>query len=110
MYSKVSIGKNLLDAFPIQNDLKKDDLSAFLLNFASEYAMRKVQENQERLVLKGTHQLLVYAESVKILGEDMKKNTALLEVSRKVGLEINREKNKYIFYGYGSPSKCRRKS
>jgi hypothetical protein len=34
-YSKVCIGKNLSDAFPIQNGLKEDDLSPLLFNFAS---------------------------------------------------------------------------
>jgi hypothetical protein len=44
--SKDRIGKNLSDAFPIQNGLKQeDDLSPLLLNFALEYAIRNAQEN-----------------------------------------------------------------
>jgi hypothetical protein len=47
MYSKVHIGKHLSDSFPIQNGLKQGDvLSPMLLNFASEYAIRKVQETR----------------------------------------------------------------
>jgi hypothetical protein len=43
-YSKVHIGKDLSDSFPIQNGLKQGDaLSPLLLNFALEYAIRKVQ-------------------------------------------------------------------
>jgi len=37
IYSKVFIGKNLSDAFPIQNGLKQEDaFSSLLTNFALE--------------------------------------------------------------------------
>jgi hypothetical protein len=53
-YSNIHTGKNLLDAFPIQNGLKQDALLPLLFNFASEYAIRKIQENKEDFILSST--------------------------------------------------------
>jgi hypothetical protein len=39
-----------------------------VLNFGVEYTIRRVQTNEKGLKLNGTHQLLVYADDVNILG------------------------------------------
>jgi len=91
-YSRVRVGKNLSDVFPIRNGLKQGDaLSPLLFNFALEYAIRRVLVNQDGLKLNGTHQLLAYADDANILGGSVytvKKNAeALVAATKEIGLE-----------------------
>jgi hypothetical protein len=74
-----------------------------LLNFAFEYAVRIVDENLVGLKLNGTHQLLVYADDVKLLRDNMDtiKNTeTLIDASNSVGLVVNAEKTKYMLISH----------
>jgi len=69
-------------------------------NSALEHAIRRVQVNQDGLKLHGTHQLLVYADDVNILGgsiHTLKENAETLVVSsKKSGTEVNTDKTKYM--------------
>jgi hypothetical protein len=89
--SRVRVGKNLSDVFPIRNGLRQGD--ALSLCFALEYAIRRVQVNQDGLKLNGTHRLLAYAHDVNILGGSVqtgKENAETLVVATKeIGLEVN---------------------
>ena len=71
-----------------------------LFNSALEYTIRRTQVHQNGLKLNGTHQILVYADSVHILGgsaHTIKENKdALVVASKAIGLEVNAYKTKYI--------------
>jgi hypothetical protein len=72
----------LSDKFPVQNGVKKGDVSPACLE------------------LNGTYQLLVFANDVNLLDDSVntkKENTeTLLEASRDIGLDINAENTKYM--------------
>ena len=96
-YSRVRVGKNLSDMFPIRNGLKQGDaLSPLQFNFALEYAIMRAQVNQDGLKLNGTHQLLAYAVDVNILGGSLHTVEALLVATKEIGLEVNADKTKYM--------------
>ena len=83
--------------FPIRNGLKQGDaLSPLLFNSALEYVIRRVQVILDGLKLNGTHQSLVYADDVNILGGSVHTikeiAEALVVASKEIGLGVNAEK------------------
>ena len=104
-YSRVRVGKNLSEMFLIKKGLKQGHaLSLMLFIFVLEYAIKRVQVNQDGLTLNGT--LLAYADDVNILGgsvHTVKKNAESLVVdTTEIGLEVNADKNKVHGYVSGS--------
>jgi len=100
-YSRVRVGKNVSDRFPVRNGLKQEDaLSPMLFNFALEYAIMRVQVNEDGLKLNGTHQLLAYADDVNILKGSIhtlqENSEALVAAAREIGLEVSADKTKYM--------------
>jgi hypothetical protein len=64
--------------FTMKNSLKQGDaLQPLLFNYVLEYAIRMVTVNQDGLTLNGTHQLLVYADDVTIMGGSVRNTKPL---------------------------------
>jgi len=93
-YSTVWVGKHVFVTFHVKNDLKQGDvLSPMLCSSALEYAIRRVLVKQDGLKLNGTHQLLVYANDVNILGGSVHtvkgKADALVVATKEIGVDVN---------------------
>ena len=73
------------------------------INFALEYAIRKVQETNLGLDMNGTHQVLAYADDVNLIGDDIRtieRNAdVLLDDCEDIGLAVNTGKTKYMEIG-----------
>ena len=87
--------------FPIKNSLKQGDVLTLLFcNFALQYAIKRIQVNQDGLKLNVTHQLLFHADDVNIMGGKVhiiKKNTDVsVLVTKGTGLEENADESKYM--------------
>ncbi|KAJ4426826.1 hypothetical protein ANN_26625 [Periplaneta americana] len=107
---KINTGYNVL--VDESNDNTHIDVSSFMYAPATscenevsrKYAIRKVQDKREGLQLNGLHKLLVYADDVNMLGENpqtIRENTEIsLEASKEIGLEVNREKTKYMIMSH----------
>jgi hypothetical protein len=75
---QISADKHMYDMIHVKSGMKQDALSALLFNFALEYAIGRVQVNQDGFKLIGADQLLVFADDVNVWGgstHTIKKNT-----------------------------------
>ena len=72
----------------------------YSVSVPSCYPIGTIKVKQDGLKLNGTHQLLVYADDVNILGGSVHtvrvKQKLSLVASKETGLEINADKNKYM--------------
>jgi hypothetical protein len=60
-----------------------------LFYIAVEYAIRRVQVNQDGLKLNGTYQALVYGDDVNMLYGSVQNTETLVVASKEIGLEVN---------------------
>ena len=91
-YTRVWVGKQLSDMFPVKNDLKQGQaLSPLLFNSSLEYAIKSVQVNQNGLKLNVTYKFLLYGDYINILGGSVQEIS-----SEDNGLEVNADKTKYV--------------
>jgi hypothetical protein len=89
----------LSDNLPTQNGLKQGGASSPLLfKFALKCAIRKVWENRVGMKLNGTHQLLVYADDVNLLEDNIyyKGKHRHFDASKEVCPEVKAEKTKHM--------------
>ena len=70
--------------FPIENYL-----SPLLFNFFLEFSISKVQESNLGRYMNGTHQVLSYADDVKLIGDDIRNANMLLNIFKDIGLAVN---------------------
>jgi hypothetical protein len=97
-YNRVRVGKNLSEMFSIRNGLIRKIHYRIDFQLCLEYAIKRVQVNQDGLKLNGTHQFLAYDDDVNILGGNVhtvKENAESIVVATKeTGLEVNADKTK----------------
>ena len=98
---KVAIQGEIAEEFEIKKGVKQgDSLSTILFNMVLEVVMRKVDINPGGTIYNRMAQIVAYADDIVIISRsllDMKNCfNQIEEEGRKVGLEINERKTKYM--------------
>jgi hypothetical protein len=82
---------------PVHNGQKKGNaLSPLHFNFSLEHCMRTDQANQEGLKLNGTHQLLVFADDVNVLGKNISWSRSNTQETEYMFILITRMQDKIV--------------
>jgi hypothetical protein len=92
--------KNCLIRYLSKRLKQGDALSPLLFKFALEYAIRKVWKNQTGLKLNGTLQLVIDADEMNLLGDNIttitKHTGGLTDSSKEVILVVTAERIRYM--------------
>jgi sorting nexin-29 len=96
-----TLQNELSESFHVQNGLRQGDaLACILFNIALEKIIRDANINQPGNIFYKSVQILAYADDIDIISRSPKSlqeaKIALDTAARKMGLEINQAKTKYM--------------
>jgi sorting nexin-29 len=103
--AKVKVQNELSESFRIRNGLRQGDaLACILFNTALEKIIRDANINQHGNIFYKSVQILAYADDIHIISRFPKSlqeaTIALDRAARRMGLEINQAKTKYMICGF----------
>jgi sorting nexin-29 len=102
--AKVKVQNDLSENFRIRNGLTQGDaLACILFNMAQEKIIRDAKINQRGNIFYKSVQILAYADDIDIINKSPKSlqeaTIALDRAARRMELEINQAKTKYMICG-----------
>ena len=102
--AKVKEQNELSESFHIRNGLRQGDaLACILFNIGLEKIIHDANINQSGNIFYESVQILTYADDIEIIGKSPKSlqeaTIALDRAARRMGLEINQAKTKYMICG-----------
>ena len=102
--ARVKVQNELSESFQIRNGLRQGDALAYILfNIALEKMIRDTNINQRGNIFYKSVQILAYADDINIISRTPKSlqeaTIALDGAARRMGMEINQPKTKYMICG-----------